>query len=218
MTNPCLLAYAERPAADPETGAPGTLRIEWRLWDRLEDPGAWMQDRLDSAFPGWLRSSRTPSFVVEQRYVRRGIEEAWQPFDFYSTRAAALGDVDGYAVPVDAQLVAMRERAAEEERRERAEQDEKDRLAGERERKREQKRRSMIAFDRLYETAAGRPWCERWNAFVVRTQAESGAQARLRADIEFMVAYGAVMAAETIPGKRKAMRVLLERWDCAAVR
>lgn len=73
--------------------------------------------------------------------------------------------------------------------------------------KRRQRAESEDAFRRLHQSATGKVWAERWNDFMSGASAE--VVAKLRADRHAVELHDAVIAAATVPAKRKAIRMAL---------
>ena len=197
-----IAAYRERPSVVAE----GVLRDEWRVVPfRENDPE---QDaRLAEAFgPDWRRYRPFPKAVLEHRYIRRGVEEPWLPVALGNSPEGALGEVDPGAVAVDPRLAAIQQKRADyAAERDRKASEEREREAAARERRR-RSADSQAAFRRL--AASGdAEWAERWNAAVSSRSTEQRDQ--LRKDPEFVRLHEAVMAAVTVPSKRKAIRAAL---------
>lgn len=199
-----LVAYKERIAPDPMSGAQGMLRDEWRVrlvtdFDPADLTDAWGLD--------WRRYSPFAGFVLEHRYIRRGVEEPWTPFQSTNEYAQAFGYIPDKAVflcPVFqelergrlAELAQAREEAEEKARKdEEAQQARKDREA------------SKAAFERMWDSPKFTQWAHAWNAFIQRhaTDAE-----RISANAEVMSAYQAVIAAKTVPTKARAVKEFLK--------
>jgi len=205
--DPEIVAYKERDAPDPETGLPGTLRDEWRVL-RVEDypPG----DLTRYFGQDWRNYRRYPTHVLEHRYVRRGVIEPWRPFDTAESFEKSLEYIDDHALPVHPkmiELVAARRAAAdravverEEKRRREAEQEERD----------YHKRRADRAFTSLTSgSAQGQALVERWDSFISDHNTESF-RVRVQNDPRWMDLYRQATTAETVPGRRKAIREFLE--------
>lgn len=205
-----IAAYHERASMDPMTGADGILRDEWRVVSYREgDPV--QAERLAEAFgTDWQRYRPFPKAVLEHRYIRRGAEDPWLPVALGNTVGDALGEVDPGAVAVDPRLAAIQQKRADyAAERDRKAQEEREREAAVGERRR-RSADSKAAFRRL--AASGdAEWAERWNAAVGSTSTEQRDQ--LRRDPEFVRLHEAVMAAVTVPSKRKAIREALAYLD-----
>jgi len=199
-----IVAYKERESFDPQTGEPGILRTEWRV----RTVATFRPEELAAAFgPDWQRYKPFASHVLEHRYIRRGKEEPWTPFNAANSFDQALAEVDSGAVAVHPTLKKLqreREEYAEEQRRKK---ETESRLAAEREEREYHAGRSDEAFRKLAASKDG-VWAERWNAFV-SSHSDAASRDRVRNDAEFMQLYKAVMAAETVPAKRVAIRKFL---------
>ena len=81
-----IVAYKERESMSPTTGVVGIIRVEWRI----KPISAYNIDDLYAAFgPNWTSYNPGARFVMEQRYIRRGVDEGWKLFDVYKTREEA---------------------------------------------------------------------------------------------------------------------------------
>ena len=73
-----IVAYKERESMSPTTGVVGIIRVEWRI----KPISAYNMDDLYAAFgPNWTSYNPGARFVMEQRYIRRGVDEGWKLFD-----------------------------------------------------------------------------------------------------------------------------------------
>ena len=203
-----IVAYRERPSDDPETGEPGVLRDEWRV----REVGYFQPEELIAAFgDDWRRARPFASHVLEHRYIRRGAEEPWTPFDAASSFQEAIEDIDTHAAalhPALKKLQQGRQEYAEQQRHKEEEKREKEAAAEERA---FHSRRSKDAFVRLLGTR-DRVLGEQWNAFNVKHGADQEYKDRMSKDPAFMAAYTAVLDAETVPAKRKAIKKFLNEY------
>lgn len=204
MSDPGVVAFHERESWDPDTGAHGILRDEWRLV--LFQDGFAPHSHL-------RRSFHYPTVVLEHRYIRRGKVELWTIFDSYETEDEALSDIDVKAVAIHPKLVWIqhdrlriaREHEAELERK----RIEANQLADEI----YQRRRSRLAWDKLYNSPKYRPLCDEWNEFASRPSAQA-LRDQLQSDTEFMLLYRlATTESITVPAKRKAIRECLDYYN-----
>lgn len=205
MSSSDIVAYSERESIDLITGADGVLRKEWRIRPLTE----LLLSTLVEAFgPDWQRYSPGAEWILEVRYIRRGTDEGWKPFQTLNERSMAWGYIDSPAVAVDPEMIAWEaaRRAAEtaavqaaaEERARRAEVE-----ADARGRK-----ASEAAFDRMRSgSAAGAALADAWNAWVQAHSSDD--KAMWTSNAEFMELYAVVMWSTTVPAKRKAIRALL---------
>lgn len=199
-----LVAYKERIAPDPMSGANGTLRDEWRV--RLVadfDPA----DLTDAWGLNWRRYSPFAGFVLEHRYIRRGVAEAWVPFQSINEYAQAFGYIPDRAIflcPVfqkleRGRLIAIAEAKEEAEEKARrdaeAQQARKDRVA------------SQVAFKRMWNSQKYTKWASAWNDFNQRHVSEAE---RISENAEAMRAYQAVIDAKTVPTKVRAVKEFLK--------
>lgn len=204
---PEIVAYKERESADPETGEPGILRKEWRV-RKVKD---FAPEELDAAFgPDWRRYRPFAEYVLEMRYIRRGVEEPWTPHSAANTFEQALESVDSGAIPVHPKAKKLEEER-EEYRREEAAKAEEKRLAEiEAEERRRKKERSEATFRKMSESPKFAPWATRWNDFIAKHRGDKDYLESAQANEGFMRAYNAVVEAQTVPAKAKAIRVFLE--------
>ena len=205
-----LVAYLERESMDPVSGEAGILRKEWRV-----DPvSAWAEDDLILAWSDrWRRYRPEAAVVLTVRYIRRGVEEPWHPFEAANTFKQALEYIDSGAVaccPEMQELIDLRERC-------RLEQEEKDRLA-QREKQlqddlRRKKKASSDAFERLMESPTGREWAIKWNEVIRQLLCLEGMKVSLGENAQFVRLHAAVVDATTVPSKRKAIKICLAWLD-----
>lgn len=200
-----IVAYRERDSTDPMTGEEGILRDEWRVRGVSE-----FKDRVLAEAWGtkWRRWHPFASHVLEHRYIRRGLEEPWTPFEPANSFEQALACI-GEATPCCEALRALQELRKEEEDKRLAEAERIRKLALEEEDRAYHKRRAQAAFERLSESRDA-IWAERWHAFIARHAGDEEFKAKAERDPKFMALYQAAMEAETVPSKRKAIRLLLE--------
>lgn len=207
MTDPDVVAFHERESCHPDTGAHGILRREWRLVPFNYD------NPIHVAIARNRNASDYPTVVLEQRYIRRGTIEPWEVFDGYATEDEALTAIDAKAVAIHPRLVWIqhdRLRIAREHEAELARKRiEADQLADEI----YQRRRSRLAWEKLYNSPKYRPLCDEWDEFAARPTAQAlGAQ--LKTDAEFMRLYRlATIESITALAKRKAIRECLDYYN-----
>jgi hypothetical protein len=200
-----IIAFRER---ESMTEAGVFLRREWRVRDVADVP----EESLAQS-PGcdWRYYHPQTSHVVEERALRGGEPmTAWTVMRAIDSYEAAVEHVDSGAVFVcpilhalhqrqeTAQRSAIEQAAAEIERERQAAVDE--------EAMRRKAYLSEAAFRRLLVSTHG-VWAERWNAFTASATPEQ--RERLRADETAVRLHDAVLAAETVPAKRKAIKAFL---------
>lgn len=206
-----IVAYAERQSwsTNPETGEPWPIRHEWRV-SLVAD---FSYEVLQAAFGDYWRDSRKgySSHVLEHRYVRGGVAEEWTLFDTDTSRRGCLEMIDSNAVAVDPELTAIQaERRAAQAEHER--KIEADRVASVAAAERAyHAERSDAAFYKLSKSKDS-VWAERWNSFV--STCDNATREQIAAD---RALYDAVMSAETVPAKRKAIKAFLAKWERRAV-
>ena len=191
-TNAMIAAYRERSAPNPETGEPGILRDEWRVRE------------VSDFMPA--------SHVLEHRYVRRGVEEPWRLFDAANDHQMALEYVDGSAVALDPELIEIQTKRAAAAEAARHKADVERTVTVEREAHARREARSAAAFRRLATSSRDQVWADRWNAFVVQYHDNEAMKAQVLNNIRL---YDAVLAAETVPAKRKAIKAFLVAFEKA---
>jgi len=198
-----LVAYKERVSCDPISGAQGILRDEWRVrlvadFDPADLTDAWGFD--------WRRYSPFAGFVLEHRYIRRGVEEPWTPFQSTNEYAQAFGHIPDKAVflcPVFQELERSRLAAlakASEEAEEKVRKEVELRHA------REDRAASQAAFKRMWNSPKYAKWARAWNDFNQRHASDA---TRISENVEAMSAYQAVIAAKIVPTKAKAIKQFL---------
>ena len=201
-----IVAYKERESEDPATGAEGILRTEWRIiplatWEKTHDPYA-------TFGPNWTRYKPRAKFVMEQRYIRRGVDEGWKPFDLYDSREEALSSIDrdaksassGFTKVEGARIAAARTAKIEEMRKHEADAASSIRRA--------KQQRSQDAFGRLSESKNAE-LADRYNTFVTAHMNDPAMRSQILADRSL---YDAIVDAETVPAKAKAIRAFLKRY------
>ena len=178
----------------------GHLRTEWRI----RPIEAFTRDALAEAWgPDWQRYRPHTTLVLEQRYIRRGVEEPWKPAHTLYEPDDALQNIDSKATIVDPRLARIEARhAAETEAKEtarvaREEKETSDRMKGQ----------SDAAFRKLLDSPKDREWAIRWNALVETATEEE--KDRVRSNANLLRMYDAVMSSRTVPAKRKAFRAFL---------
>lgn len=204
-----IVAYKERESMDPVTGAEGILRTEWRIiplttWEKTHDPYAVFG-------PNWTTYKPRAKFVMEQRYIRRGVDEGWKPFDLYDSREDALSSIDSDAKSASSSFTKVEEAriaAARTAKIHEAQKREADAAASV---KRAKQQRSQDAFGRLSE-GKGKALTDAYNAFVTAHMNDAAVRGQILADRSL---YDAIMDAETVPAKAKAIRAFLKRYASA---
>lgn len=206
-----IIAFRERESM-AEAGV--FLRREWRVREVTDIAEETLTQSLGC---DWRYYHPHTTHVVEERALRGGEPmTAWTVMWPVASYEAAVEHVDSGAVfvcPVlrdlherqgTAQREAIEQAAIEAERKRQAEADaETARLRAE---------RSEAAFRRLLVSTHG-VWAERWNAFTSSVTDEQ--RERLRADETAVHLHDAVLAAETVPAKRKAIRAFLAHVEVA---
>jgi len=142
------------------------------------------------------------------RYIRRGHEEDWQPFNAANSFKQALEYIDNAAIPLCPELSALQvsrhEAKVAEEEKARAERKAKGvRLEAE-----ERTKRSQEAFSQLRDSKDGK-WANRWNVVVAEAQRKPKLFEGLEQSAKFRELHAAVINAMTVPTKRKAIRLAL---------
>lgn len=200
-----VLAYSERESCHPDTGEYGILRQEWR---------AVPFDSSNPRHESVRYSGYFPTVVLECRYIRRGTEEPWEPFDAFEYFPSLLKSLL-YGHSLSGEIVAMDPRFAQEQEADRESRaaaelrrDEEARERAEAEAKAERRARGSIAFNKLAQTDAGRSLCDRWDAFV--NSATSADIERYKADPEFMRLYTQALEEHRVPSKRRALKDLFK--------
>lgn len=206
-----LAAYSERYSMDPITGVDGVLRKEWKV-DKIEPSDRPMSDALAYAFGAdWRRYAPEAEFVLMVRYIKRGVEEAWTMFQAANTVIQCLGYIDDNVIPVCEELLQLQLRrvayAKGLKSLEALEQRERDL----REESKRHKKASEAAFLRLRDGKWGE-LAVSWNNTMQLLLCIKGARVseRLANCSQFRTLHEAVMDAETVGAKRKAIRLALE--------
>ena len=201
-----IVAYYEREIPDPETGEPGILRNEWRV-KKVSD---YAYGVLEEHFgPHWRETRRFPEYVLEHRYIRRGAEEPWTPFDAANTRKQVLEYIDDHAVALDPSLKKIQEGRVEYRREQEAEEEQKRLAEIEAEDRRRKKEQSNEAFVRMMQNPKFKIWGDRWNAYVTSKQGDRDFLDAAEKNEGFMRAYNAIQDASTVPAKVKAIKTFL---------
>jgi len=210
VTMRAFIAYREWEFVDPLDGRVGVLRQEWRVSPLV----SLAPEDITNAFgPDWQRYRPEACYVLEQHVVCRGDDWGWKPEHLANTYSEALEYVDMRATSCsDALTELWAARAAHARDIEEAKQAEAAKTAKEAERQ-EQKAASEAAFARLYNSSRWGYWAHCWRAYGTRVQemAEPERQNTLNRE-GFREAHDAVLAAVTVPAKRKAIRLCLERF------
>lgn len=199
-----IAAYMDRESSDPMTGATGTLRDEWRV--RLVSD--FNPEALSAAWgSGWRRSAPEASHVLEHRYVRRGVEEPWTPFQSANSSLQALQYIDDKATAVDAELKDLQAKRRAHQEKQRAEAEEKRQKVREQEEREQHQEKAQAAFIKLAKSKDA-ALTDRWNAFMSAHNSPSEQHAFLD-DPTFMKFYKAASEAETVPAKRRSIKEFL---------
>lgn len=200
-----IVAYRERESR-AEAGV--VLRHEYRVRS-CEDVG---EDELAQRLgQDWRYYRGDATHVLEERVYRNGEPSTvWTTTSSFDGYERAVEHVDSgvtFVCPVLAQVHADR-MADREAARERKAAEERAAYQAQVERAAEaaHKIRSKNAFKRLA-TSKDRAWAERWNAFTQDATDET--RERLRADEIAVRLHDAVIAAETVPAKRRAIKAFL---------
>jgi hypothetical protein len=202
-----IAAYREKPSLTCD----GALRFEYRVHAVEDVPGAALSEAWGR---DWGRHYPETKHVVEERRVLCGVAESWRFHSPARSLAAALDCMGGQdLVVLEPEMRTIWEARQTEIHRERDEHDarKKARLIEEREARdaREQRRRSDAAFERLAASQRDGHWAERWNAFLQAVTKDQVFLARAGCDDRFQALHDAVIAAKTVPSKRKAIREFL---------
>jgi hypothetical protein len=200
-----IIAFRERESM-AEAGV--VLRREWRV----RDVTTFMEDVLAASLGGdWRYYHPYTTHVVEERALRGGEPmTAWTVMWPLYSYEAAVEQVDSGAVFVCPILRELHERREAAQRaaieRAAAEIERERQAAADQEAARRKAYLSEAAFRRLLVSTHG-VWAERWNAFTASATPEQ--RERLRADETAVRLHDAVLAAETVPAKRKAIKAFL---------
>jgi len=205
-----LAACLERESCDPITGEPGILRKEFRV-DLISD---WDYEALQNAWgTDWQWHSPGASHVLAMRYIRRGVEEPWEPFQSANSFEHALEYIDDKATPLCSELHNLQKRRAEaaaEVARREAEQREAEQRKAEHA---QLLKASRDAFDRLHTgSTEGHYWCDRWNDATFQCHEREEKQPGFLSTLatgDFRELHDAVIFATKVPAKRKAIKAAL---------
>lgn len=204
-----LVAWSERESCDPETGAPGVLRKEWRLRE-LGDPGV-SYDEVHAEF------RRVGEYVLDMRYIRRGKDEGWRMFDTCDCIDDLLAAVDDGATALHPRLLELRGQWAESARATAKALEAARQKAADEKAKREREHRCAMAMRRLRENPRQAELITRWDAHVEKVRAEWDMPKYpgplLSERPEFRETGMVVYQLDTQPGIIKAMKVHLARWE-----
>lgn len=198
-----IVAYRER---ESRVEAGVILRHEYRVRS-CEDVG---EDELARKLgQDWRYYRGNATHVLEERVYRNGEPSTvWTTTSSFDGYERAVEHVDSgvtFVCPVLAQIHADQEAARAAARaRKAAEERAAYQAQVEREERERKAARSENAFKRLLASSKDRVWAERWNAFTQgATQDEVK---RLRADEVAVRLHDEVLAAETVPTKRRAIK------------
>jgi len=204
-----LAACLERESCDPITGELGILRKEFRV-DLISD---WGYEALQNAWGStWQRHSPFATHLLATRYIRRGVEEPWTPFNSANSFEHALEYIDDKATPLCSELYnlqKLRAEAAAEAARLKVEQREAEYAREEQDRLRAA---SEAAWVRLRDgSPVGSELCSRWNTAVRVCLDRAGHDSEFKARVTelFRSLHDAVIFATKVPAKRKAIKAAL---------
>lgn len=179
------------------------LRSEWRVL-QIGEPSATWEDLCQAFGPDWSRYRPNATHVLVHRYIRRGTEEPWVLFNIANAYEDALGCIDNAAVPMCDELRELQfKRRAYLERQALAKAEAEAAKRKELER-RELRQKSEATFRRLRDGKQkdGLILTKQWAQQIIRMHDK---RIELEADAEFRSYYDAVLAAVTVPTKRKAL-------------
>jgi len=201
-----IIAYHEK-----TTLAGNELRREWRI----RPVESYRRDELDDAWGSdWQKYRPHTTHVLEERFIRNGVDEGWNPRHTLYEIDDAVQNIDENAVIVDvrlariaSQLYAARDATNKAKQAKAAADLKAKQEAAESDRR---NKRSLDAFEKLRASPKDRILAERWNAFIIRARDNEALKARIARDPTL---YNAAAYAETVPAKRKAIREFLEEFD-----
>lgn len=201
-----IVAFHEQPSFDPETGIEGVLRKEWRLVSFYSYP---IKLALQTFGAHCVHAAKSPKFILERRYIRRGTVEPWEAVDLYETEEQAYYGLDRPHTALSETFISIQ---AENERIRAEIKQEEDRqreLEYERTEKRRLRAKADDAFIRLRDESgeSGKALCEAWNTFCSSVSDEN--RDAYANDPRFMSLYNAAYDSYKLPSKRKAMREFL---------
>lgn len=207
---PAIAAYREHESRY-EKGV--TLRHEWRVRAVDDIPDETLDMHLGAQ---WRYLHPGTTHVVEERALRAGQPSTiWTvtfAIDSYEQAAECIDSGAVIVCPILREVHERHEQAQRERMAELAEQAERERLEAEEQAEREARAaRSDAAFERMASSKSGAVWAERWNAFTRGATSEQ--RETWRKNAEFVRLHDAVIAAETVPTKRKAIRECLAYAD-----
>lgn len=193
-----IIAYSEK---DSLTG-PGILRQEWRV-SRVTD---WPADDLVFAWgDSWRRYKPFAEFVLDQRYIRSGVEKPWRPFESANTYEQALGYIDSRAIPACPVLIELNRKRDEQIEKQGREREKVEQEKRSHEEKARLKKESEAAFGRMSKSKRFGHRAQEWHAFVVR-HGNDHDRDMIRNDEKALQAYDAVMVATAVNAKASAIR------------
>lgn len=209
-----IVAYTERDSIDPESCEEGITRTEWRIveGDFYQDRDPYRRRRFRLA--DTYRRAYT-DFRLERRTIRRSEDLGWQPIEICDNQIEPLLMVDNLqsasVIAVDPEFAEIQETYRQRVRESKDEETRKEAREREDMERRRQRVESEDAFRRLYESETGKVWAEEWNTFT--THARPDVVATLRKDKRAVALHDAVIAAVTVPAKRKAIREALTYFE-----
>lgn len=212
---------------DPRTGQwwnpPGapwsTLRQEWAIAHLYPESDRDLEYGKHAAGHPLIANLSTRirsqgNWVLFHRYIRRGVTEPWSVFDVFPDERSAVRGVGHYPfpVPVDPRFELHVHTYREQADFEALETAERTRREEEHREYLRHHQASEDAFRRLLEgkDEEGRRLARKYNATITHLMRERGDLVKeLEGDQEFRGLYGAVMEAERVPAKRKAVSEVL---------
>jgi hypothetical protein len=206
FSNPAaaIVAYWEKESV----AGPGTLRKEYRV-RLVKDFSA---DELNAAWGSdWRKYKPFATHVLEERYIRRGQEEPWKPHSSANSREQAMEYIDSNAIALDPTLQKLEAAQAQYRQEQKVKEEAAHKSKAEAQERASRRDRSEAAFNRLRDSKDG-IWATRYNEYVLAHMNDPAFQASARDNPEFMKYYQAVMSAETVPAKKKAIREFLTKF------
>lgn len=201
-----IVAYHEQPSYDPDTGAEGVLRKEWRLVSFYSYP---IKLALQTFGAHRVHAAKSPKFILERRYIRRGTVEPWEPVDLYETEEEAYGGLDIPHTAVSETFIRLKSEYDKWKEEARLQEEADRRREYERAEKRRLRAKADEAFMRLYKNNADDALlCDAWNSFVQAVKDKDNRNTYAN-DPRFMELYTAAYDSYKLPSKRKAMREFL---------
>lgn len=198
-------AYKERPSMDPETGAEGPIRTEWRV---RPTPQEVKED--------FFKRQRTPgSYILEERTIKRGEDLGWEVVDTADRSTTLLDQIDQDALPASDRFK-KRSEANRSERQKKQAEEEKRRAEEEGRRSRQEARaRGDKAFQRMKENPKHADTIAAWDAMHEHSRTEEGKPfiVALAQDEDFKAKYAQAFTEHRIPQKAKAYREITAEYN-----